>query len=121
MSNQQYSTQIPNREALAGNNDGTITEVWYQFFTFLASLTATEFEPQTVGSSPYVFQASKLGHLHVAASAATTSVVLQRGGVSLACPTSGFVPVVAGDEVTVTFNAAVDFPGACTFVPGART
>lgn len=112
---QQYMSQLPNRDA-PPIDKGMFSDVWYTFLAFLSSLTATEFETVAVGSSPYTYEASKIGHLHVEAGT-VSSVVLQRGGATLACSTSGFVPVVAGDEVTVTYTVSPTL----TFVPGART
>lgn len=113
----QYSAQLPNRDAPAVDpKSGMLETAWYNFMAFMSSLTATALESVSVGSSPYTFEASKIGHLHVAAGT-VSSVVLQRGGVTLSCPTSGFVPVVAGDAVAVTYTAAPTL----TFIPGART
>lgn len=119
---EQFSSQLPNRDAklTAG---GLLTDVWYNFFAFLASLKATPVVEIAVGlSSPYAYEATSMGSLHVEAGSATiSSVVLQRGGVSLTCPTSGFVPVAAGDVVEVAWSGLGGVTPTLTFVPAPRT
>ena len=112
----QVTSGLPNRDAEAIDKTGKLTKVWFDFMVFLASLTAKELQQITVGASPYVWEATSIGHFHVAAGA-VSSVVLQRGGISLPCPAAGFVPVAAGDIVTVTYTV----PPAVYFVPAPRT
>jgi hypothetical protein len=113
---QQFSAQFPSRDAPLVDKDGKVTEAWYSFLALLASLTATPVVPVAVGASPFSYEASSIGFLSVAAGA-VTSVVLQRGGETVSCPTSGLVPVAAGDSVTVTFTGAP----TVNFIPAPRT
>lgn len=113
---QQTSVQFPSRDSPLVDKNGKVTEQWYLFFSLLASLTATAIEPVAVGASPFSYEASSIGFLNVAAGT-VTSVVLQRGGESVSCPTSGLVPVAAGDTVTVDFSVAPSIH----FIPSPRT
>lgn len=111
-----YSSQLPNRDAAISSSNNMLTDVWYNFMAFMASLKGKDIEAITVGASPYEYEATSMGSLHVAAGN-VTSVVLQRGGVSLSCPTAGFVPVAAGDIVTVEYTVAPEM----NFIPAPRT
>ena len=45
-----------------------------------------------------------------------SSIVLTRSGVSITCQPDQFIPMAAGDTVTVTYSSAPTM----TFVPSAR-
>jgi hypothetical protein len=95
---------------------GVIASVWYQFLTRLQQLTPERaIAPITVGASPYTYTASTIGSLLITGGTVST-VVLTRGGVSVTTRSTIFIPMAAGDTVTVTYSVLPTI----TFVPSAR-
>jgi hypothetical protein len=95
---------------------GKLASVWYQFLTRLAQLTAeSPMTSPTVGASPLTFTATTIGHLFITGGT-VSSVVLTRSGTSITCQTGHFIPMAAGDQVTITYTVAPTL----TFVPSAR-
>lgn len=95
---------------------GKLASVWYQFLTRLAQLSAENpMAPVTVGASPFAFTARTIGHMFITGGT-VSSIVLTRSSVSIACQANQFIPMAAGDTVTVTYAVAPTM----TFVPSAR-
>lgn len=97
-------------------NTGKLANVWYQFLTRLAQLSAeTPMAPVSAGASPFTFRAGTIGHMFVTAGT-VSSIVLTRSGTSIVCQKDQFIPMAANDTVTVTYSVAPTM----TFVPSAR-
>jgi hypothetical protein len=95
---------------------GIIASIWYQFFVRLSQLSAERpIAPITVGTSPFVYAASTIGHVFISGGM-TPTIVLERSGVPLTCPENVFIPVAANDTITITHAGAPTM----TFVPSAR-
>jgi hypothetical protein len=95
---------------------GKLASVWYQFLARLAQLTAEKpFAPQAVGASPWTFTADTIGDLFVTGGT-TSSIVLTRSGVGLTVASGRFIPMAAGDTVTIAYSVVP----TVTFVPSAR-
>lgn len=95
---------------------GKFANVWYQFLARLAQLTAES--PMTqpaVGASPFVYTAGTIGDAFISGGT-VSSIVLSRSGVSITCQSNQFIPMAAGDTLTVTHTGAPTM----TFVPSAR-
>lgn len=95
---------------------GKFANTWYQFLARLAQLTAES--PMTqpaVGASPYTFTASTIGNAFLTGGT-VSGIVLTRSNVSIACQPDQFIPMAAGDTLTVTHTGAPTL----TFVPSAR-
>lgn len=95
---------------------GKLASVWYQFLARLAQLTAEQpMAPAAVGASPFTFTATTIGNLFITGGT-VSSIVLARSGVALTCQKDQFIPMAAGDTVTVTYTVKPTM----TFVPSAR-
>lgn len=95
---------------------GKFASVWYQFLARLAQLTAeSPMMATTVGASPFTFKAGTIGNMFVTGGT-VSSIVLTRSGVSITCQSNQFIPMAAGDQITVTYTVAPTM----TFVPSAR-
>lgn len=95
---------------------GKFASVWYQFLARLAQLTAeSPMTLPTVGASPYTFTAGTIGNMFVTGGT-VSSIVLTRSGTSITCQPDQFIPMAAGDTITVTYSVLPTM----TFVPSAR-
>lgn len=95
---------------------GKLASVWYQFLARLAQLTAeSPMMAPAVGASPFIFIASTIGNMFVTGGT-VSSIVLTRSGTSISCQANQFIPMAAGDTITVTYTVAPTM----TFVPSAR-
>lgn len=115
MSNPTFGLPSPTLPAIDPKS-GKFGSVWYQFLTRLAQLTAES--PMTapaVGASPFTFTAGTIGHMFVTGGT-VSSIVLTRSGTSITCQANQFIPMAAGDTITVTYSVAPTM----TFVPSAR-
>lgn len=95
---------------------GKLANTWYMFLVRLAQLTAeSPMVAPAVGASPFTFTAGTIGHMF-ATGGTVSSIVLTRSGTSIACQANQFIPMAAGDTITVTYTVAPTM----TFVPSAR-
>lgn len=95
---------------------GKLASVWYQFLVRLAQLTAeSPMTTPTVGASPFAFTATTIGNLFITGGTVNT-ITLTRSGVSITCQSDQFIPMAAGDTVTLDYSVAPTM----TFVPSAR-
>lgn len=95
---------------------GKLANAWYMFLVRLAQLTAeSPMVVPAVGASPFTFTATTIGNMFVTGGT-VSSIVLTRSGVSITCQANQFIPMAAGDTVTVTYAVAPTM----TFVPSAR-
>lgn len=95
---------------------GMLANIWYQFFARAVQLTPERpLQTLAVGPSPFVYTAYTIGHLLVNGGS-VAGINLTRDGVSVACPTTGFIPMAANDIVTIAYLSAP----LVTFVPSAR-
>lgn len=107
---------LPDPNVALVNEAKILTPPWYIGLVRLAQLTAERpIAPVSLGASPYTFTATTIGDLLVAGGT-VSAVTLGRGGVSVACPTSGFIPMAAEDSVIITYSVLP----TVTFVPRAR-
>lgn len=105
-----------NTLAVSDQKTGLISSIWYQFFTRLQQLTAEKpIAAVVVGASPFVYTASTIGNVFVTGGT-VSSIVLTRDAVTITCPENIFIPVAAGDTVTVTYSVLP----TVKFVPSAR-
>lgn len=106
------SPQLP----LVDPKTGLVASVWYQFLTRLQQLSAERpIVPVDLDASPSVYTAFTIGHVFVTGGSGV-SIVLERSGVTLACPSNVFIPVAANDIVTLTYSGLPTM----TFIPSAR-
>lgn len=115
MSNPTFGVPSPVLPAIDPKS-GKFASVWYQFLARLAQLTAeSPMVVPAVGASPFTFMATTIGNMFVTGGT-VSSIVLTRSGVSITCQPDQFIPMAAGDTVTVTYAVAPTM----TFVPSAR-
>lgn len=95
---------------------GAWINYWYQWAVRISQLTAERpIAAVTVGGSPFTYTAATIGNMFVTGGT-VSSIVLTRSGVSITCQANQFIPMAAGDTVTVTYTVAPTM----TFVPSAR-
>jgi hypothetical protein len=98
------------------NSDGTPASVWFQFFSTVDSLLggapskggpvpAANESAVTVGASPFTYTAPSNGALLVTGGT-VSEIALQRQSSYNLGITTGYIPVAADDEVTITFTGA---------------
>lgn len=107
------TTRPPSSLMPISTNEGMVTEQWFRYLAALSTSSGGKAVTATVGGSPFTYTAPSAGHVLV--SGGTVSAIsLTRGRTTIATGmTSGFVPVSAGDAVTVTYTVAP----AVTFLP----
>lgn len=107
---------LPDFGLAAVDKDGKFTAVWQRALTRLAQLTAArKFLAVSPGASPFTFTATTIGNLLIGGGA-VSAVSLVRGAQSVACPSSGFIPMAAKDSVVVTYTVVPTL----NFIPSAR-
>jgi hypothetical protein len=107
---------LPNFDIDVIDEQKRLTTQWQRAFTRLFQLTPERaISAVAPGPSPFTWSAFTIGHLLIAGGN-VNAVTLTRGRVSIAVPTSGFIPVAAKDSVTITYSVAPTL----SFVPGAR-
>jgi hypothetical protein len=95
---------------------GAWINYWYQWAVRISQLSAeSPMMAPAVGASPFTFTAGTIGHMFVTGGT-VSSIVLTRSGTSITCQANQFIPMAAGDTITVTYSVAPTM----TFVPSAR-
>ena len=107
---------IPDFQLAVIDQDQKFTPEWQRGLTRLAQLSAErKIRAVSPGASPFTYTATTIGNLLI--SGGTVSAVsLVRGATSIACPTSGFIPMAGKDSVVITYSVAPTL----SFIPSAR-